>query len=424
MSTDVIIGILLLLTYLAMVVYTTRGGNLLSGFIVLALLWVIIGRIPYAKAIVDIFETPAENYGPTIAVIIFGSWFGRVLVETGIARTIIKKTVEFAGDKPLITNILLSLVTALIFTSAFGVGSVMAIGIIVLPILFSLGIPKRTAVLSYIMAVAAGMYLNIAYVKQIQAFFPEVKYDNVYIKFAVIATLVHVIVMLAFIIFSHVRNKVNHAWAASSIDETDKELPSIVFIVPIIPILMVIFFKWQPIPAFLLGIFVGLIFTGNIVNYERAIEKIQKTLYDGVADVGLLIGMLYSIIMFSAAAKYAAPYLGKLIGNVIPHNPFMLTLTFGLLAPLALFRGPLMIFGSGAATLAILQGMNIFDPRFLFGLILIPPVAIVANTCPTQSWGMWAITYSKMTPGDYVKTGLIWSWIIAFINELVAFYLI
>ena len=34
--------------------------------------------------------------------VVFGAWFGRVLLATGIADTLIRKTVELGGDKPVI----------------------------------------------------------------------------------------------------------------------------------------------------------------------------------------------------------------------------------------------------------------------------------------------------------------------------------
>ena len=40
-----------------------------------------------------------------------------------------------------------------------------------------------------------------------------------------------------------------------------------------------------------------------------------------------------------------------LLGNVIPHNTLVISIAFALLAPLGLFRGPLTLFGCGAATL-------------------------------------------------------------------------
>lgn len=426
---DIISGILLLITFVGLIIYCMKGGNLLVGFIVTSILWCVIGRVPLNIVVTDIFQTSVETYGKTIAIIVFGAWFGRMLVDTGIAGYIIKKTVELAGDKPLVTTLLLSIVCALIFTSAFGVGSVMAIGMIVLPILFSLGIDKKTALGAYLLAVAAGMYLNIAYVSQFFAVFKNIKYDDSYIKFAVVATIVHIAVMVAFIVFNYMRAQRGgraRAWAASTAPEA-KEVKALrwdCIIVPFIPIIMVSFFKWQPVPSFLLGIFLGLLLTRNLISYDLAVEKIQKTLYDGIADSGLLIGMLYSVNIFQAAAKQVSPILQNLLGGIIPTTPVIILVAVCVLAPLALFRGPLMIWGSGIALVSILQAMGVFSEKFLFALFLIPPVAIVASACPTQSWTMWGLSYGKLEPKQYIKTNLPWAWIILIIVEIVAYVMI
>lgn len=426
---DMISGILLLVTFIGLIVYCMKGGNLLVGFIATSILWCVIGWVPLPIVVTDIFQTSVENYGKTIAIIVFGAWFGRMLVDTGIAGYIIRKTVELAGDKPLITTLLLSIVCALIFTSAFGVGSVMAIGMIVLPILFSLGIDKKTALGAYLLAVSGGMYLNIAYVSQFFAVFKNVKYNDQYIQFAVIATIVHVAVMVAFILYNYSRAQKGgraRAWAASPAPEVkaSNNLRWDCMIVPFLPIIMVSFFKWQPIPSFLLGIFLGLLLTGNMGSYSLAVEKIQKTLYDGIADSGLLIGMLYSVNIFQAAAKQVSPILQNMLGSIIPTTPVVLLIAVCALAPLALFRGPLMIWGSGIALVSILQAMGVFSEMFLFALFLIPPVAIVAGACPTQSWTMWGLSYAKLEPKQYIKTNLPWAWVILIIVEIVAYVMI
>jgi hypothetical protein len=82
-----------------------------------------------------------------------------------------------------------------------------------------------------------------------------------------------------------------------------------------------------------------------------------------------------------------------------------------------------MVFGSGAATLAILQATGFFPESFLFILFLVPPVAIVANSCPTQSWSMWGISYAKLEPKTYIRTNFPWSWLI-FAANLLAGYMI
>lgn len=417
---DIIAGILLLIVFVGLIVYCFKGGNLLIGFIVTAILWCIIGLVPINTVVTVVFQQSVENYGATIAIIVFGAWFGRVLVDTGIAGYIIKKTVELAGDKPLLTALLLNIVCALIFCSAFGVGSVMAIGMIVLPIMFSLGIDKKTAVGAYMLAVASGMYLNIAYVSQFFAVFPNIQYDSKYIHFAVIATVVSVVVMIAFIVFNYLRQGKSRAFAAPTKVEA-KQLPWYCIIVPFIPIIMVAFFSWQPVPSFLLGIFLGLLFTRNMTSYSKAVEKVQKTLYDGVADSGLLIGMLYGVNIFQAAAKEVAPILQNLLGGIIPQSPLVLMIAFCVIAPAALFRGPLMIWGSGIALASILQAMGIFTEPYLFMLFLVPPVAIVASSCPTQSWTMWALSYAKLDPKTYIKTNLPWGWLACVIIQIIGY---
>lgn len=405
-------GILLLATFLVLVLYCMKGGNLLLGFLVTAVLWCVIGLVPIQTVVTAIFQDSVAAYGGTIAVIVFGAWFGRILVDTGIAGYIIKKTVELAGDKPLVTTLLINIVCMLIFISAFGVGSVMAIGMIILPILMSLGIDKRTAVGAYMLAVAGGMWLNVAYVSQFFGVFTGIKYDNHYVKFGLIATAFHLVILIAYILFNYglANKKKLRAWSAAEQGASDTQLKGYVVFVPFIPIIMVAIFKWQPVPAFIMGIFLGLLLTRNLNSYKMAVTKAQKTLYDGVADSGLLIGMLYSVNIFHAAAKQIAPILQDLFGDFIPNSPIILLIAFAVFAPLALFRGPLMIWGSGIALASILQAMGTFDEKFLFIIFMILPVSIVASSCPTQSWTMWALNFVKVDTKEYIKSNLGWAW--------------
>ncbi|MBT1022624.1 hypothetical protein KJW59_20020, partial [Enterococcus faecium] len=55
--------------------------------------------------------------------------------------------VELGGDKPRITMSLLCIVTAVIFMSMTGIGPVISIAVIVLPILMSLGISVKSTIL-------------------------------------------------------------------------------------------------------------------------------------------------------------------------------------------------------------------------------------------------------------------------------------
>lgn len=94
-----IIAVLLLLTFAGFIYYILKGGNLMIGFFVMAILWSVIGMVPFTTAIQKVFAEPALNYGPTIIYIVFGSWFGRVLVDSGIAPAISEQTNKVGKKK-------------------------------------------------------------------------------------------------------------------------------------------------------------------------------------------------------------------------------------------------------------------------------------------------------------------------------------
>ena len=188
---EYIIGILLLISFVGLAVYAVRGGNLMMGMLIMAIIWTVlpligntfatnpefIGSYPgitdisVVDAITKVFQSGPEGWGNVLVNVVFGAWFGRVLLQTGIADALIRKAVELGGDKPVIICVLLSTVTTAIFSTLFGAGAVVAIGVIILPILMSLGIPKTLSIGSFMMSVGAGMYLNPVLTGQFLGFF-------------------------------------------------------------------------------------------------------------------------------------------------------------------------------------------------------------------------------------------------------------
>lgn len=65
---------------------------------------------------------------------------------------------------------LLCIVTAIIFMSMTGIGPVISIAVIVLPILLSLGIPAPVAMFSFMGSIMAGIFGNIVNFQQYQTY--------------------------------------------------------------------------------------------------------------------------------------------------------------------------------------------------------------------------------------------------------------
>lgn len=425
---EMFIGILLLLTFIGFIVYAVKGGNMMIGFLVMAIIWTALGmiggQITWADAQTKIFQGGPESWGATAVVVIFGSWFGQVLVKTGIAAKIIRLAVELGGDKPLVTTILISIVTSLIFTSTFGAGAVVAIGVIVLPILLSLGVPKALAVSSYLMSVGSGMYVNIVLFKQMQGIFEGFEYNSNYLKFGFTAMALQLIVVIVMLAVRLRKTKVSHAWAASATKTvTEEHVPGIALITPVLPVILAIVFKWQPIPAFIVASFYALFVCGKIKSYKECEKVISKTFYDGVVDVASLLGFLFILPMFNKVAGFNSVFFQSILGGIMPTSTLLLCVLFAIIAPLGLFRGPLTVFGAGAATLGILNGMGIFSAELLFPLIYIPTITMNISCCPTQSWNLWAINYSKTNTKDFLRSGVLWGWVICLLNSLVVYFM-
>lgn len=427
---DFAIGIILLITYFALIYFAARGGNLMVGFLIMGVVWTVLcmigGQLSWADAQAKIFQAGPESWGATAVNVIFGSWFGRILIETGIAAKLIRSVTELGGDNTLVTSILLSIVSGIIFTSTFGAGAVVAIGVIILPILMSLGIPKPVALTSYLMSVGSGMYLNQVLFSQMQGIFKEMKYDSNYFPFAFTAMGIQ-LVFIAVMLYYNLRFKKRKrkAWAAKvKTAELKKDnVPAIAMITPIIPTGLAIAFGWKAIPAFIVGSLFGLAVCGKLPNFTEACRTISRTFYDGVVDVGSLLGFLFILPIFNKISGVAAPFFETVLGGIMPQSTLLLCIVFAVLAPLGLFRGPLTIFGAGAATVGLLQAIGNFSVPFLFTLMYVPTIAMNLSACPTQSWNLWALNYSKVSVKEFMGTGVVFAWIVAAINIALVYFM-
>ncbi|MDC2815953.1 gluconate:proton symporter [Leuconostoc suionicum] len=419
--TNIIISILLLLTFVGFIYYIVKGDNLVIGFFVMALLWSVIGLVPFDQVVQKVIAEPALNYGPTIIYIVFGSWFGRVLVDSGIAGSISAQTERVGRKAPIFATILVVLVTALIFSSAYGVGSVIAIGVILIPILLSIGVPKKVAIPAFTMAIGAPMYINVVLFNQIKAFFPSVSFSGKYLIFGLAAMGVQLLGVIIFILFNSksIKNGEIETIDDSKQAKFQKTHP-VTFIIPVLPVALNMFFHWDAIPALLLATIIALLLTGQMKSYKGLVAFINKTVSQAINDISGLIIFLMALVMFAGAATMNVPHFKSMIEVILPSSPLVLAIAIGILAPLALFRGPLHVWGAGAATAAVLAATGTFQPIFLLPLLYTASIMAVSIDL-TQSWNTWALTYSKLETKEYLKMGIPVMWAVSFVNELLVY---
>lgn len=440
---NIVLGIILILTFFGMIWYCVKGYNLMVGFFVMAVLWVglaLIGNVispnpamkgqTFVAVLANVFQTGPENYGKSILVnIFFGAFFGRVLIDTGIAATLIRKVVELGGDKPRITMSLLCIVTSIIFTSMTGIGPVISIAVIVLPIMLSLGIPSPIALFAFVGSIMAGIFANIVNFKQYQAIFATANKDyasydyNAYFNFGVIAMIVALIVVIIVANISMNKKKLSHAWAATADSGNSSNAPVISWIAVVLPVIGVVAFNLPIILGFILSALYALLTCGKLKNgFSSVCAMLAKQFADGAIDVAPMIGFLLALAMFNNSAGYVAPYFKALFGGAIPQSALVLCIAFAILTPLGFFRGPMNLVGCGAALLAVVVSVAAWPVQFLYPLFAVTTIA-PQHLDVTQSWVAWGFGYTKVSTKEYMKMSIPTGWIIGIVLCIVVFVL-
>ena len=450
---EFVVGILLLLTFFGLAYYCIKGHNLMIGFLIISIVWTalsLLGTLVASPTFIaenpilqfggdsgttlvsilnKIYQSAPEGWGTTLVNVCWGAWFGRVLMETGIASTLIRKTVELGGDKPMVTIALLNIVTAIIFTAMTGAGPVIAIGVIVLPIMMSLGVPKAIAMFSFMESVAAGIYLNPVNFAQYRAFFIDVdEMPNFTLgwhagKWGYAALIISVVVTTILAGFFLKKSKTSHAWAAQTRGASEqKDAPLYTLILPIVPVVLKIWLDFSVIGGFVIAGFAALFLCGKMKgSFKENCQLVNKLYYDGVVDTAPLVGFLLTLPMFNSVASYASPFFKAVLGPVMPKSELVVCILFAVLLALGLFRGPMTLVGCGAATLGVLRGVASFSVPFLYCVFAIPTITVNIGSCITQSWVAWGLAYTKVESKDYLKLSIPMTYICGILLYILTF---
>ena len=426
---DTVIGILLLVSFFGLVYLAIRGKNMTVLLFFTAILWGILaiigGRFTFDDMQSQEIQAAMVSYGGNLVSLMFGAWLGKILVETNIAGTLIRKTAELGGDRAGLTMVLLNIVTVLIFTSSYGVGIVMAIGFIILPILTSLGVPKKLASASYIMSLTAGVFINPGALIYWSMVFPDLDINSGHFRlFVFIAAGITLVLAITMSLIGLSRSKKVHAWAVEVSEPQDvsaRKVPGYALVTPILPVLLVFLVNIQIIPALIITIFLAMLLTGRLRKPSQAQTFMLKAFGDGISEIGLLFAFLLGVAMLNQIGNVCAPFFQAVLGSIIPKNPLIILIAFIILAPLAMYRGPLTMFGTGVATATILVSTGYFPPSLIYILICSVSTLMTMTCCPTQSWTQWCVGYMKITSTDFIKQTIVYVWIAAALSMIVGY---
>lgn len=438
---------------MAALMYTRRISALLA-LPIMAIAIAAIGGIPPTEILKDVINAGALKLHSAYATTMIGAILAELINKHGIAKSMVRFVAEFSGDSPFLLGLMMTLVTALLFSSLGGLGAVIMVGTVVLPVMLSLGISAATAGGLFLFGINLGGMFNLAnwvlykdvlgveqssvvsFVVPFSAIICTVlvafltvelrKLANLKYSLAALAILAiflwavgtgqltlfnaaaatgpdpnsfipvvsGIALLICYAIFRHVKKQI--------------DLPALAFFTPAIPLILVLFFRWDIITAFLVGITYG-----TLVTWRRdSINILTRSIIEGAQSVipAVILMMGIGMLLCAVMHKTISTALAPLFAAAVPTDPIPYVVGFTLLAPLALYRGPLSLWGMGSGLVALMQKSTQLSGGAIMGMLM--SVGQLQGVCdPTNTHNVWIATYLGTDTQVLLKKTMPYVWL-------------
>ncbi len=443
----------LLVFFVMALLMSSRRLSALLALPIMAIAIAVIAGIPPADIVADVINKGAVKLYNTYTTTMFGAMLAELLNKQGIAKSLIRWVAEFAGDNPFALGIILTLTTALLFSTLGGLGAVIMIGSIVLPVMLSLGISNLTAGGLFLFGISLGGMFNIA---GWQLYIDVLKINpadivGFVVPFALILSLVILgflavelrsgknwrqllasVLLLAggalYIFNTHGNTAVKAAHGTNRASITvvgillavlgiiaiyrhkrnEKHNPGLALLTPLVPLVLVLFFRWDFIPAFMAGITYG-----TLLTWKRdSINQLTRAILDGIAAVipAIVLMMGIGMLIVAVGHKEVTTSISPILAAIIPTHAVLYVIVFTIAAPLALYRGPLSLWGMGSGLVSLIQKATTLSSQAVMGMLM--SVGQIQGICdPTNTANIWIANYLGTDTQVLMKKTLPYAWI-------------
>lgn len=445
-----------------------------------------VGGVSFFDIVKYVIGQGALKLSSAYTIAIFGSMLSIILQKTKVAESFIKKGAELSGDSPWAIAVIMLLLIILLFTTLGGLGAIIMVATIVLPIMASVGIGPMTIIGIFLIGLSIGGTLNVGnwavYISVMNLSVDEVR-TFALIMFAImfIISLVYITIQLyndgndlnlrkilinslIFLIVigslitvyftadSSTQEYINsqfrflglilqyviglgisflfilsliRAFLKMNENQTDVHWTS--YFIPVIPLLLILVFNFDFIASFIIGLIYAFVSTYKKGRLNLFIQSVFQGGAVVMPAVVLMfgIGMLLVAIMGPGIELKQYPdgwpvlqAIQPLIQRIIPSNPFSYVVTFVILSPLALYRGPLNVWGMGYGLAAAFMTSHI-NPAAIMGLLL-SVGQIQGISDPTNTHNVWLANELRIDVQKILWNTLPYTWIAAAIGLIIS----
>jgi TRAP-type mannitol/chloroaromatic compound transport system permease large subunit len=389
---------------------------------VLVLLGVVIGIMAGAPLMGEknsitttVLQSGAVALAATMAAIVIGSWLGSIMGETGIASTLIRKTVELGGDRPYVVALGVFVVGILVGTVTGSAPAAMLVGIIGIPTMIAMGVPPITAAGTVVFGLSAGIPFELIswqYLSQTLEIPVETVRDFQLTLFPIV-----LVIGIAYVVVESRRRGVQHAWAAIAPEREparnrragDARWYSL--ITPLVPIVLALLLDVPIIPALLVGVCYALVTTTRPSWLAAVGLRTLHRSFD-TAIPPLLLFAAIGILLAAVKLPGSVDALRPIVTAVIPTHPMLFVLILGLLTPLCLYRGPFNVYGMGAGLAGVLIASGAYVPQAVLGVMASYNQTLGVSD-PTSTQTVWSAGYAGVRVERVMVQTLPYTWAVA-----------
>lgn len=372
-----------------------------------------VGGMAPSEIVDSVIVDGSTRLAAAFTAVFFGAALGAIVEQTGIAEDLVKSAAELGGDNPFVVGVLLYLAVAAISTSISGLGAFIMIATIVFPIVVSLGFPEKIAAGLTLLAYANGVMFNPAN----WVFYADV--TGIQLQSVMVWALptgaAALVFGLSYITFHSRRGDLQATWSANEEgrEELGGNVPIYALVAPIVPVVLVV----AGLPV-LLAFVVGILYAAvaskpgiqGIVNARQTLNQVTQSFQEGISNAAPAIALMVAIgwLLKAVFAETVSATMEPLLMALIPENMVLYAAMFIVLAPLALYRGPLNLWGLGSGIIGVLAAIGI-NPA-LITTTAVSALRVQAPADPTNTHNAWTADEMDLNPNDLTKSVLPFAW--------------
>lgn len=453
----------------------------------MAVMIAFIGGIKFNDIIEYVIGQGSLKLNQAYTIALFGSMLSVLMQKTGVAESFIKKGAELSGDNPWLISIILLLLIISLFTTLGGLGAIIMVATIVLPIMSSVGIGPMTSVGIFLFGLSIGGILNVgnwavyisvmgltideirpfAMMMFLVSFLGAIVYITIQIyrdghdlnfkKIILRSSILIISLAILYYLFTsfttdEFKVQFNNLLSAIGIsikwiiavgivllfltallrivlrkNETITQPYWISFLSPILPLFLILLFDVNFIAAFI----VGLIYAFLTTYKKGRLNLFIQSCFEGGGVVMPAVVLMFGIGMLLVAImgpdgelpQYPNGWpvlniIKPLMSQIVPTNPFTYVLIFTVAAPLALYRGPLNVWGMGYGLAAVFLASGL-NPGAVMGLLLAVG-QIQGISDPTNTHNVWLANEMRVDVQKVLWNTITYTWILAIVGLIIS----